>query len=458
MKARTIQSPTAAARLGGEQTTDASVGCEGEVAYILKAFGRTSETFITNEIYLLETLGLPLRIFSVKRLEQQRSHSAIERIRAGLTFLPATTPLTRDISWLRTNLPGYIGSHWRLMRRVPWAYVKTFLEMLRMSVVYRSSRWGPLRTVFAKEFLQAGYIAQCVLVSGGAVRHLHGHFCHGVATITMLVSRLTGVPYSFTAHAKDIYLAKLNPGDLLARKIRGASFVVTCTDANREHLLSVCSNGALIQTVYHGLDTELFAPLDRRTGGSLRILSVGRLVEKKGFDCLVRACAILRDRGYSFSCRIVGGDDAYGSVLRELIAALRLQDWVTIEDSVTQERLRMTYAESTVFALPCQVMENGDRDGIPNVLAEAMAMELPVISTDISGIPEIVRHGVNGLLVPERNPAAMADALEMLWRNPAYARRLGAAARATICDMFDSRRNTVALHTLFAERLRPRQS
>ena len=179
-----------------------------------------------------------------------------------------------------------------------------------MSFAYRRSPWLPPRTVFCKEFLQAGYIARMVLESRGSIRHLHGHFCHGVATIAMLASRLCGVSYSFTAHAKDIYLSKLNPGDLLARKIRGATFVVTCTDANRWHLEGVCSDGAPIYTVYHGLDTELFTPpASRRRDGSeaVKLLSVGRLVEKKGFDCLVSACHILRDRGYRFTCRIVGG-------------------------------------------------------------------------------------------------------------------------------------------------------
>ncbi|HMC62109.1 MAG TPA: glycosyltransferase family 4 protein [Candidatus Solibacter sp.] len=430
---------------------------DSEIAYILKAFGRTSETFITNEIHLLETLGLPLGIFSIKQLEQQRSHATIGKIKARVTFLPATTPLTRDGSWLRANLPRFIGSHWKLLRRRPWAYLTAAAETLRMSVVYRRSAWAPLRTVFCKEFLQAGYIAQCVLDSRGSIRHLHAHFCHGTATVAMLASRLCAVPYSFTAHAKDIYLGKLNPGDLLTRKIRGATFVVTCTDANRRHLLGVCSDGAPIYTVYHGLDTELFAPVCGHpadgAGEALHILSVGRLVEKKGFDCLVRACGILRDRGYRFTCRIVGGEDVYASAIRALIAELQLGDIVAIQNSVTQEELKGIYAQSTVFALPCQVIENGDRDGIPNVLAEAMAMELPVVSTDISGIPEIVHHGVNGLLVPERDPNAMADAIETILRNPEYARRLGAAARATICEMFDSRRNTVALRALLASRL-----
>ena len=432
-----------------------------EIAYVLKAFGRTSETFITNEIHLLETLGLPLRIFSLKKLEEQRNHATIAKIKARVTFLPATTPATRDAAWLRANVPPFIGRHWKLMRRRPWAYLRELAEMVRMSLVYRSGFWSAPRMVFCKEFLQAGYIAQCVLESRGLIRHIHAHFCHESATVAMMASRLCGLSYSFTAHAKDIYLARLNPGDLLARKLRSAVFVITCTETNRRHLRNVCADGAPIHTVYHGLNTELFsgvrASAAERCGEAL-ILSVGRLVEKKGFDCLVRACRILRDRGCRFACRIVGGQDVYTTVIRGLIAELKMEDIVILQDSVTQEQLKAIYARSTVFALPCQVTDNGDRDGIPNVLAEAMAMELPVVSTETSGIPELVRHGVNGLLVQEKDPKALADAIETLLRNPEYAGRLGAAARATICEVFDSKRCTVALSSLLASRLQRTQS
>lgn len=444
-----VEAPVAPARAAGV-----------EIAYILKGFARTSETFITNEIHLLERLGLPLRIYSIKKLQNQQSHATVSRIKAKVTFLPQTTPLTRESSWVLPNLPLFIPSHWRLMRRSPRAYWKTFAEMARMSFEYRRSRWSPPRTVFLKEFLQAGFIANSVLDSGGAIRHLHAHFCHGVTTTAMFASELCGVPFSFTAHAKDIYLGKLNPGDLLIRKMRRADFIATCTDANKKHLLGLCSDGAPVHTIYHGLDVKMFAPLPRPSangsGGIPTILSIGRLVEKKGFDCLVQACAILRDRGRQFVCRIIGGEDVYAPVIRKLIAELQVGERVTIESPVTQEELRKAYAAATVFALPCKINEDGDRDGIPNVLAEAMAMQMAVVSTNISGIPELVRNGVNGLLVPEQDPKAMADAIEYILCNPEYAKRIGAAARATVCEIFDSRKNSVALHELLASRLEVR--
>src|SRR5262249_8657668 len=138
---------------------------------------------------------------------------------------------------------------------------------------------------FIVDFLRAGSVALRVLESPG-IRHLHAHFCHASTTVAMMVSRLTGVPYSFTAHAKDIYLGKFNPGDLLQRKIRLAAFVVTCTEANRDHLRRLCPDVSSVHRIYHGIDTAVFAP--RAAGetddGSLpRILAVGRFVEKKGF-------------------------------------------------------------------------------------------------------------------------------------------------------------------------------
>ncbi|WP_020482008.1 glycosyltransferase [Methylomonas sp. MK1] len=428
-------------------------GSRAQVAYILKGFPRTSETFITNEIHLLETLGLELSIFSIKQLEGQKHHAVVDAIRAPVTYLPQASDLTGHsfLTWLSENLPKFAPSHGRLLLKRPVAYLGGLLECLGMSLKYRSGRLEWPRTVFIKEFLQAGYIAEAVL-QNPAIRHLHAHFCHGATTIVMLASRISGLPFSFTAHAKDIYLKELNPGDLLQIKMRRAKFAVTCTGANQEHLDACKGSNIDVHRIYHGLDTDLFVPEPRKQALSEQIptiLSVGRLVEKKGFDYLVRACAILRDRGVRFNCRIVGGADKYAQVIQQLISDLDLQDIVSLPGAVTQEELRGIYQQGSVFALPCLVVDNGDRDGIPNVLVEAMAMEMPVISSDISGIPELIQDQVNGLLVPEKNAQAMADAIQSLLDDQALRLRLGQAARQTVCRDFNSRHTTVALKNLF---------
>ncbi|MEK7830041.1 MAG: glycosyltransferase, partial [Acidobacteriota bacterium] len=171
-----------------------------------------------------------------------------------------------------------------------------------------------------------------------------------------------------------------------------------------------------------------------------------------------KACHLLRQQGRSFKCLIVGGADKHSETIARLIRESQLENTVTVQSSVTQEELKQIYARATVFALPCLVLENGDRDGIPNVLVEAMAMQLPVVSTDISGIPELVTSGVNGLLVPSKNESKLAEALASLLGNAELRRRLGAAARRRVLQDFDSTRNTVYLKNLFDECLKPAES
>ncbi len=439
-----------------EATTRDPARAEGvpELAYILKGYPNTSETFIANEIFLLELFGLKCRIFSVLKPEGQKRHAVNDAIKAPLTYLPPVAPLSQSFFpfWLVIHGPRFVGSHWRLFRLRPGPYLRTFAWMMSMCFRYRNGRLAPPNPVFFKEFLQAGYIALQVL-RAPTVCHLHAHFGHGATTVAMFTSSFCGVPFSFTGHAKDIYRRDLNPGDLLRTKISRARFVVTCTGANVDYLRSLSSSRTRIYKIYHGLDTAKFAPTRDRQGRNPAapplILSVGRFVEKKGFDDLVRACGLLKKRGRRFACRIVGGHAEYADTVKELVRRLDLEDTVTLHHAVTQERLKEYYEDGAVFCLPCKIVDSGDRDGIPNVLAEAMAMEMPVVSTNISGIPEIVEDGVNGLLVPEKDPKAIADALELLLSSPGFARGLGIAARRTICEVFDSARNTVALKELF---------
>ena len=422
-----------------------------EIAYVLKGFPRLSETFIAHEIHRLERAGLRLRLISIKREDEPRRHRVVDRIRAPLSYLPAVTSLSgrRLPGWLRENTGRFAGAHLRLLRRRPARYLAVLGSALAMCRRYRTSTFG-LRKVFVKEFMQAGYIADQILAAG-TVRHLHGHYCHGVATITWLASRLSGIPWSFTAHAKDIYQADLNPGDLLARKVAAATFVATCTAANRRHLRERCPAGAPIHTVYHGLDTEYFAPAAAGPAGRQAplVLSVGRLVEKKGFEYLVEACARLREAGVPFRALIVGEAGDASERIAGLIRERGLAEQLRIRDAVVHDELREIFREAAVFVLPCQVAGAGDRDGIPNVLVEAMAMGVPVVSTPISGIPELVENGVNGMLVPSRDGEALAAAIEKILGNPAEGARLAEAARRTVCERFDATRTTLALRDLF---------
>jgi glycosyltransferase involved in cell wall biosynthesis len=460
---QSIASPLEAPRAAAAASTahSAAAPTSRKVAYVMNGFPRLSETFIAHEIHQLERLGMSFRLFSVKRENEPLVHPVIAAIRSPLSYLPKATPLTGAgmWPWLRENLPAFREAHGRLLRRHPLRWLAAAGSALALALRHRrpdASGRQRLRKVFIKEFLQAGAIADAVLRAGD-VGHLHGHFCHGVATIAWFASRMSGIPFSFTAHAKDIYQAELNPGRLLERKMGAARFVATCTCANAQVLRARHPRPCDVHAVYHGLDTDSFAPEGEpgtaEHGGVPTILSVGRFVEKKGFDHLVRACARLRDDGLEFRCLIVGEPGGALESIRALIDALGLAEQVQLRGAVTQDELRRIYARASVFALPCQVTDDGDRDGFPNVLAEAMAMGVAVVSTRISGIPEFIDHAVHGLLIEPRDSDALAQALRRVLDDRELRARLARAGRERICERFDSRQTTLALRDLFARQL-----
>lgn len=437
-----------------------------KIAYVMNGFPRLSETFIAHEIHQIERLGLALRLYSVKREGEPQVHPVVAAIRAPLAYLPKASSLSGSTlaGWLAANLPAYLRDHAFVAARHPLRWSATLGSALALAWRHRGrDERGRvrLRKVFVKEFLQAGAVAADV-IRHGDVGHLHGHFCHGVATITAWAARLSGRSYSFTAHAKDIYQAELNPGDLLERKMHGARFVATCTCANAAVLRARHPRPDEVHTIYHGLDTDWFSPATPRPGQVPRtrplILAVGRLVEKKGFDQLIEACARLRGDGVDFECRIVGEAGSASAAIAALIEARGLGACVSLHGPLTQAALREVYREAHVFALPCQVMEDGDRDGFPNVLAEAMAMGVPVVSTAISGIPEMIDDGVQGLLVEPRDPDGLAQALRRVLTDAALHRALALGGRQRICERFDSRRTTVALRDLFIAQLQRAQA
>ena len=432
------------------------------IGYVVKGYPRLSESFISNEIGILKAFGLPIEIYAIKKGDALAAEALTENERR-INRLPAMTSLanTSFLIWLVGNAPAYLGSMASVFMCRPRAFQETLREAISMSRRYRSAG-AAMRKIFLKEFMQAAYIARGVLEAGD-IRHLHGHFCHGAATVTWFASRLAGVTFSFTAHAKDIYEAEQNPGDLLSRKIAAARFVVTCTGANHAHLMERCCSAKTkprIHIIYHGIDVSAFAPRRVADSHSLQpmVLAVGRHVAKKGFDVLIDACAILRGRGVSFRCAIVGEQGEMTGTLQARIAQQGLQSLVSLEPPAPQEELRTRYAEASLLVMPCVVAASGDRDGIPNVLAEAMAMALPVVTTPVSGIPEIVVHEQNGLFAAPNDALSLADAIERLIGDAALRRALGAAARKTILEKFDSSKTTCHLLRLFEAALDERHA
>ena len=392
------------------------------VAYLVKMYPRFSETFILSELLELERQGVELHVFALKRPNDGIAHADVARLRAPVTYLPQ-------------SLPGLLWAQRRALRRTPLRVLSQLIAAVRKG-----------RLASAKHVLQAGAIAPRLV--GGGYEHLHAHFASGATSVALHASRLTGIPYSFTAHAKDIFLDSVRPNDL-ARKLARARFAVTVSDYNVRRLQEF-ANGTPVVRIYNGLELTRFAPKRGPRERPPLVLAVGRLIEKKGFDDLVRACSLLATAGVDFRCDIVGKGSLEHD-LRALVKQLGLTGRVRLVGPLPREQLVDLYPRGAVLAAPCVVGGDGNRDGLPTVLIEAMAMGVPVVATPVTGIPELVEDGVTGLLVPERDPSALARAIERLLGNEYLARRLAAAARRRIEESFDLQQNVAQLRRLFLE-------
>jgi len=417
-----------------------------DIAYIVNGFPGRSETFIANEIQLLEAMGLSLRIYSINPEQDLMGHGVVHAIRAPVTSVPSAGTSGRSfVSWFKRKV-AMLGAQARLLVRRPRKYLRMLAHLIAMAWKYRN---GALPgTFFIKEFAQATEIAAQVL-DLATVRHLHAHHCDGTATVAWFVSLLTGLPFSFTAHGKDIHECKLNRVELLRRKILGAQFVATCSAGDLRGLSEICPEYQGLHTVYPGLDVGYFAPqpvpIENRPPV---ILSVGRFIEKKGFEYLIAACAQLKAAGVNFCCWLVGPADDHSDRIERTIETLGVSDVVSTNGAVTQDQLRQLYRRASVFVLPCLQMDDGECEGIPSVLAEAMAMGIPVVSTDIAGVSELINNGKNGLLVPQRDSQALARVIQALLGSPELSWRLAQDGRRTVCHNFDSRRTKLQLRDL----------
>jgi glycosyltransferase involved in cell wall biosynthesis len=390
------------------------------IAYLVKTFPRLSETFILNEILGVEKLGLELTIFSLRKqpLEAEPVHPDVARVKGPVRYIPS---LVRPL-W-PPGLLLLLSSHLALLFTAPQRYFATL----------RFHFWSG-NDPRLKDFWQAGYLARAL--RKGKFTHLHAHFANVPTTVAELVKHFTGIPFSFTAHAKDIYVT---PAPELNRKIEKAECVLTCTAFNQRYLAGLANESTPVHLAYHGVDVSRFCelrPSDSPRGKEIPlILSVARLCEKKGLEFLIEACRMLVDRGVAVRCWIVG----YGPLehkLQQMVVSLSLQDRVSLLGKMTQDQLSQVYPQADLFVLPCQILENGDRDGIPNVLFEAMVCGVPIISTNIPGVCELIEHQKNGFLVEQRNARALADAMELLIGSPDLRSRLAREGRHTVLESF----------------------
>ncbi|HJT62122.1 MAG TPA: glycosyltransferase family 4 protein [Burkholderiales bacterium] len=380
------------------------------VAFVLKGYPRLSETFIAQELAALERRGLEILIVSLRRPTDARRHAVHDEIRAALLYLPEylfLEPFRVLRGWLRSRrLPGYKRS------RAVW-----FRDLLRDPTPNRIRRFGQALVLAAE--LPAD------------VTRLHAHFLHTPASVARYAALLRGLPWSGSAHAKDIWTT---PEWEKREKLASCEWLVTCTAANREHLAALAPPGR-VELVYHGVDLTRFARQpSSRDGEPVVILSVARLIEKKGVDVLLEALARISPQlQWKF---VQVGDGPLKERLVQHARQLNIQQRVHWRGALTQDQLLIEYRSADVFALASRIASDGDRDGLPNVLMEAQSQGLACVATRVSAIPELVRDGQSGLLVEENDPDALARALEALIGNPARRRALGGAGQARVVETF----------------------
>ena len=392
------------------------------VAFVLKGYPRLSETFIAQEIRSLERLGLDIRLYSMRRPTDAKRHPVHDEIRAPVAYLPEY--LYRE--------PARVFGAWRKARRLPG-----YPEARR---VWRRDLARDLTPNRIRRFGQA-----CVLAAElpAEVRRIHAHFLHTPASVARYAALMRGLPWSVSAHAKDIWTT---PDWELAEKLAGADWAVACTRAGQARLAALAPRPDRVALAYHGLDLARFpapaAPRPPQDGGDpaapVLILSVGRAVPKKGFDMLLAALTRL-PRALAWRFEHIGGGPGLPKLKAEA-ERLGIAPRIAWRGGQAQAAVLDACRRADVFALASRVAGDGDRDGLPNVLMEAQSQALACVATNVSALPELIADGETGLLVPPGDVAAFAAALERLIRDPALRVRLGAAGQAKIAASFDHAR------------------
>ena len=363
-----------------------------KVAYLLDIFPALSETFVINELIELKRQGLDVAIFSLGKPKEDIIHKEAKELAKETCYFQG---LINPNKFRKAYT--YLYSHLYFLLSSPLMYIKAlWFAYINGVRVFKSAAYYAL--VFRKF----------------EIGHIHAHFAAAASEYAMMISRISGIPYSFTPHAYDIFIKP----KFVKEKVIFADFVVSKTEYNRRFLEENYPgiNGDKIHVIHYGIDLERFTPAEYDVSRNLpfTILSVARLVEKKGHKYLLEACNILTKKGISnFVCKIIGDGPLKGD-LEELALSFGLSENVQFIGALPSDKVLLVLKESDLFVLPCIIAKDGDMDGMPNALIEAMALGKPVISTYISGIPELIKDGA-GILVPPEDPEALAKALEEIY-------------------------------------------
>lgn len=407
-----------------------------KILVVLKGYPRLSETFIAQELLGLEKAGFDLTLISMRRPTDKKRHPVHDEIKARVVYLPEYLH-EEPLRVLKGLFAGFGKTGFG-------ALMKRFMADLPRDISRNRFRRLGQALVLAREWPDNG-------------RWLHAHFIHTPASVTEYASILTGTPWTVSAHAKDIWTS---PDWELNEKLSSARWAVTCTRTGYEHMRTLTSRPDAVHLSYHGLDLARFGHFSGerslRDGSStddpVFLLSVGRAVEKKGYDILLRALALLPPELNWRLDHIGGGEEL--SKLKALANELGLGKRIVWKGALAQEDVLDHYRRADLFVLACRIAANGDRDGLPNVLVEASSQRLACLSTNISGVPELLTDGENGLVVPPEDPQALAAALEKAIRDPVLRKRLGDAAEQRVRTQFDYHSSIAQLTQLFEDEWR----
>ena len=405
-------------------------GSPGPIAYISQFYPHLTETFVYREVLALRRLGLEILTFATWSPDRWK-------LSAESLPLVAETGYVFPLVWRR-----FLANHLYFLFRRPPRYLGTLFYVLTRS----GQTWRNRGFTFL-HFCMAVHLARTMQRRG--VSHVHAHFAINAATIALVISRLLAVPFSFTAH--NLLFTKQM---ILKEKIRDARFIAAISEYTRRYLIDYARPHDVarkIHIVHCGLSPTSFRPPRFRPAKAVpEILFVAQLEARKGAPVLVKACAILADRGVRFRCVIVG-DGPDRARVEQGVRQHALEERVSLEGAVPQENLGAYFDRADLFTLPCVTAGDGDLDGIPVSLMEAMAKEIAVVSTRVSGIPELIENEVSGLLVEEGEAVQLAVALERLLVDDAMRRRIGEAGRRKVEAEFDVDLSARQLHTLFLE-------
>ena len=400
-----------------------------KVGYLFHRFPNIRQTYLIRELLHIQECGVEVKIFTLMPPKDRAIHDGAR------SLLLLTQPHVSFLAW------SVIKAQLYFLRRSPKRYLRALAKTVWQTypeplVLLLALALFPKSVYFAKKMKEMG------------IDHIHAHFAWLGGIAAGAIAELIDVTFSIHPHAFDLFSRNQRA---VRRELETATKVVTISNYHRAYITDLCSgiNADEIEIIYNGVETDYYQPVSKlKNEQPIRILSVGWLVEKKGFEYLIEACRILAERELVFQCRIVG-DGPLHKTLQTHINRHKLQDQVSLLGAMEHSQVLELYQTSDIFALACITARNGDQDGVPTVLTEAMACGLPVVTTPLTGIPDLVQDGGTGIFVQERDAAGLADALERLIVNDSLRRHLGTQARQFVLKEFQTQHNVAKLANVF---------